>query len=146
MWQEIDIFDTSDIIEEFDEYQDKSHCYAYVTTDILKAIARFCFDMNIALPENVQHLKSKRGEPVIFSETIYSPKQSSVSGKSLYESMIDNFSFYNCSYLYGFIDGRMKKNSFDKLSQFYQSIRQLETFNIIEKIDSFSLKEQKITQ
>jgi hypothetical protein len=57
MSDNIDIFDTNDILDEFDVIKDNSHCYAYLTIDIYKSICRFCFDMKISLPKNIEYFK-----------------------------------------------------------------------------------------
>ena len=144
MSDNIDIFDTNDILDEFDVIKDNSHCYAYLTVDIYKSICRFCFDMKISLPENIEYFKEKKGIPVIFSESVYSPKKSSVRGRKLYEDMIDYFEFYQPDFLYGFIDCRLKDNSGEKLTEFYESFQKLSNVLIVEKHDNFIIKEQKV--
>lgn len=140
---DIDLFDTSDIVDEFDKIEDGSHCYAYLTTDIYKAVCRFCYDMKISFPSTLEDLKSKKGMPVIFSESVYSPKDSSIRGKELYEEMVEYFNFYEPEYLYGFIDCRWKEDSGEKLTAFYNAINNLSEINVIEKHENFIIKEQK---
>jgi hypothetical protein len=141
--RDIDFFDTSDIVAEFDKMENNSHCYAYLTVDIYRAVCRFCFDMKISTPSSLKSLKKLKGQPIIFSESIYSPKHSKTSGKVLYEEMVDYFKYYQPESLYGFIDCRLKDNSGEKLINFYNKIKNLSVVKNIETLDDFIIKEQK---
>lgn len=144
---DINLFDTSDIIDEFDKIENNSHCYAYLTVDIYKAVCRFCYDMKISFPdclESLESLKSLKGKPVIFSESIYCPKGSTVRGKELYGEMIEYFDFYQPESLFGFVDCRWKEDSAEKLTAFYNSIERLDEINSLGEHEGFVIKEQKI--
>ena len=141
---DIDLFDTSDIIDEFDKIENNSHCYAYLTVDIYKAVCRFCYDMKISFPSCLESLKSLKGKPIIFSESIYCPKGSNVRGKELYTEMVEHFDFYQPESLIGFIDCRWKKDSAEKLTAFYNSIDRLDEINSLGEHEGFVIKEQKI--
>lgn len=142
--QHWDFFDNRDIVDEFELYHGKAHCYAYVSNDVHRAFSRFCYDARIPMPELVAHPSAKTGELIVFSDSIYSPENSTLRGRQLYKRMIEQLSFWGCHYLYGFIDCRYSHDNGQQLIQFYNSFDELGAVRILGQNEGFMIKEQLI--